>query len=153
MVVAEIIERLNINGPFDPLAVKIMAAIYTGRATRGFFQPDRVYEEFTGSPVSGSQPAARLIANLYSIYEFAYGMLMMLLHGQGEYRALTILIATSAFIHVGFAGVVLLRGAPRGKVNAHLAIAGLFGLWWYFCREALGGRREYRITVDYGAGK
>ncbi|KAL3441759.1 hypothetical protein BJX65DRAFT_288022 [Aspergillus insuetus] len=153
MVVAEIIERLNINGPFDPLATKIMAAIYTGRAARSLVQPDRVYEEFTGQALTNPHPATRLIANLYSIYELAYGMLMMLLHGQGEYRALTLLIAASAFIHVGFAVVVLLRGAPRGKTYANLAIAGLFGVWWFFCRQVLEGRREYRFTVDYSGGK
>ncbi|KAJ0418842.1 hypothetical protein BJY00DRAFT_287124 [Aspergillus carlsbadensis] len=124
-------------GPFDPLATRIMAGTLTGRAARNLLNPDRVYEEFTGLAVTGDQPAVRLLANLYSIYELSHGILMMLLHGQGEYRALTLLIAASAVIHVGFAGVVLLRGAPRGKTYAHLAIAGIFGGWWYFCRRAL----------------
>ncbi|KAL4862453.1 hypothetical protein BDV12DRAFT_178828 [Aspergillus spectabilis] len=109
-----------------------MAAIYTGRASRSFMNSDRVYEEFMGQPVEGDQPAVQLLANLFAVYEFGYGIFMMCLQGQDQYRALSMTIQMSAIIHMIFAAIVWRHGAPRGKVYANLAIAAVFGLWYYW---------------------
>ncbi|KAL2840307.1 hypothetical protein BJY01DRAFT_218609 [Aspergillus pseudoustus] len=174
MPVADIIERLNISGPFDPLIVKIMAAIYTGRASRYFMKPSRLYEETLGMPApptadannannngngngNDAEAALALLANMYSIYEFAYGMLIMWVHGKGQYAALALMIQMSALIHVAFAGVVYLRGNNK-KSYTNLAFAALFGVWCYWSRCALEtsngvNLKDYKITVNYSGKK
>ncbi|KAL3462148.1 hypothetical protein BJX64DRAFT_288689 [Aspergillus heterothallicus] len=147
--VSDIIERLNVSGPFDPLVIKIMAAVYTGRASRYLMKPSRVYEEMLPQPVQGDRAALDLLANLYAIYELAYGFLLMWVHGQQQYRALTLMISMSAFLHVGFAVVGHMHKARRGMSYANLAIAFIFGLWYYWCRNAPEGMRDYKITVNY----
>ncbi|KAL2810334.1 hypothetical protein BJX63DRAFT_434381 [Aspergillus granulosus] len=153
ILTSDVIERLDISGPFDPLLVKIMAAIYTGRASRGFMKPSRVYEKILGQPVDGDQATLNLLANLYSVYEMAYGILMMWVHGQHQYRALTMMIEMSAFIHVAFAAVLYSHGAPKEKSYMNLALAFLFGLWYYWCSNSPEGMKDYKITSNYSTGK
>ncbi|KAL4860370.1 hypothetical protein BDV12DRAFT_205147 [Aspergillus spectabilis] len=100
-------------------------------------------------PAEGDQPAVQLLANLYTVYEFGYGILMMWLQSRSQYCALTMTIEMSVFIHVTFAAVVWRRGAPRGKVYTNLAIAAIFGLWYHW--SANSPEEDYKVTVNYAS--
>ncbi|KAL2864404.1 DUF4267 domain-containing protein [Aspergillus lucknowensis] len=138
------------SGPFDPVLVAAMSAIFGVRGVRTFLAPESMYKEI-GLPLEPPKPESSKgtvspLIYVNALYEIAYGMCLLALKHECQRRALTVLILAGVFMNLGF-GIVVWRCSGPKKASSHWLLGVAFLVWYWRCWVSPQGMQNYRITV------